>query len=388
MLEQETIDQARVLVIDDERGTRESLRFALRDEYSIATAESVEEGLSFLDRERYDTVVLDLRLPGLNGIEGLRRIRQIDDEVAVVILTAYGSLETAQEAIRLGANDYQLKPFDVREMHEVVDKYVHVTRATRRCRDLSAEVRKINENLADEVQQQARYAYVGQLAAGLMHDFGGPLSGLYVYLELVREGLHELDSGGRLDAVMSHLDRAENALQIMRDMISSFRRLCHGEQGVWEPVDLQELINDVLVVLKPSSLDRGYRVCTSLLPEATMVYGDRLQLFRAFCNVINNALEAVEPAVGLVEVNFETTAEEIIVTVRDDGPGIEAGNLERVFNRYFTTKEDGTGLGLFITQSVVQAHEGRVDIQSVVGDGTCVTIALPRAPALRQGEQS
>jgi DNA-binding NtrC family response regulator len=115
-------DLPQVLVIDDEMGPRESLRMLLKPSYQVHTADSVEIGLQLLNEKKPDAIVLDIRMPGVTGIEGLRRIRQIDPHLSVIMLTGFGALETAKEAVRLGANDYISKPFDAREMREVISR--------------------------------------------------------------------------------------------------------------------------------------------------------------------------------------------------------------------------------------------------------------------------
>src|ERR1700737_5423165 len=104
-----------VLVIDDEMGPRESLRMLLKPDYQVHTADNVETGLKILREKGPDTIVMDIRMPGMNGIEGLRKIREIDPHLSVIMLTGFGALETAQEALRLGASDYINKPFDAGE---------------------------------------------------------------------------------------------------------------------------------------------------------------------------------------------------------------------------------------------------------------------------------
>src|SRR5437899_10807718 len=99
-----------ILVIDDEMGPRESLRRLLKPDYSVHTADCVEAGLKLLKEKQPDTIVMDIRMPGLTGIEGLRRIREIDPHLSVIMLTGFGALDTAKEALRLGANDYISKP--------------------------------------------------------------------------------------------------------------------------------------------------------------------------------------------------------------------------------------------------------------------------------------
>ena len=107
-----TPELPQVLVIDDEVGPRESLRMLLKPNYQVHTANSVEAGIRLLREKKPDAIVSDIRMPGTSGIDGLRRIREIDPHVAVIMLTGFGALETAQEALRLGANDYISKPFD------------------------------------------------------------------------------------------------------------------------------------------------------------------------------------------------------------------------------------------------------------------------------------
>src|SRR5216110_57114 len=116
-----------ILVIDDEMGPRESLRMLLKPNYQVHTADCVEAGIKLLKEKQPDTIVMDIRMPGVSGIEGLRQIREIDPNLSVIMLTGFGALETAKEALRLGANDYISKPFDAHEMQQVIDRNVERT---------------------------------------------------------------------------------------------------------------------------------------------------------------------------------------------------------------------------------------------------------------------
>src|SRR5213083_3678649 len=120
-----------ILVIDDEMGPRESLRMLLKPNYQVHTADCVEAGIKLLKEKQPDAVITDIRMPGASGIDGLRRIREIDPHVAVIMLTGFGALETAKEALRLGANDYISKPFDAGEMRDVIERNVERTRLHR-----------------------------------------------------------------------------------------------------------------------------------------------------------------------------------------------------------------------------------------------------------------
>jgi len=133
-----------ILVIDDEMGPRESLRMLLKPNYQVHTADCVETGLKLLKEKQPDTIVMDIRMPGISGIEGLRQIREIDPHLSVIMLTGFGALETAKEALRLGANDYIAKPFDAHEMQQVINRNVERTRAHRTSENAAGEIKELN----------------------------------------------------------------------------------------------------------------------------------------------------------------------------------------------------------------------------------------------------
>src|SRR5205085_3388910 len=178
-----------VLVIDDELGPRESLRMLLKPNYQVYTADCVDAGIKLLKEKKPDAVITDIRMPGASGIDGLRRIREIDPHVAVIMLTGFGALETAQEALRLGANDYINKPFDAREMREVIGRNVERTRIHRTGENAAAEIKELNNRLLKELAQKERLASLGQASAEFVHDLGNPLTIVWGYVQLLAKKL-------------------------------------------------------------------------------------------------------------------------------------------------------------------------------------------------------
>ena len=143
--------QGKILVIDDERGPRESLRMVLKYDYEIFLAERVDAGVELLREKKPDLVIMDIRMPEKSGIEGLQEIREIDANVSIIMLTGYGDLETAQKAIRFGANDYLQKPFDITEIQEIIKKYVNRSKLNRRKKQAQDELKKMTQSLGREV---------------------------------------------------------------------------------------------------------------------------------------------------------------------------------------------------------------------------------------------
>ena len=174
-----------VLVIDDEMGPRESLRMLLKPDYNVHTADCVDAGIRLLKEKQPDTVVMDIRMPGATGIEGLRKIREIDPHLSVIMLTGFGALETAQEALRLGASDYINKPFDAGEMRKVVGRNVERTRVQRAGEHAAAEIKELNNRLLKELAQKERLASLGQASAEFVHDLGNPLTIVWGYVQLL-----------------------------------------------------------------------------------------------------------------------------------------------------------------------------------------------------------
>src|SRR5947199_9352034 len=154
-----------VVIIDDEMGPRESLRMLLKPNYQVHTAENVEAGLQLVREQHPDVVISDIRMPGTSGIDGLRKIREIDPHVAVIMLTGFGALDTAKEALRLGSNDYISKPFDAHEMQQVINRNVERTRAQRTSENAAAEVKELNNRLLQQLARKERRAASWQASA-------------------------------------------------------------------------------------------------------------------------------------------------------------------------------------------------------------------------------
>ena len=184
-------DLPQVLVIDDEMGPRESLRMLLKPSYQVHTADSVEIGLKLSTRKSRTPSSWIFECPAMTGIEGLRRIRQIDPHLSVIMLTGFGALETAKEALRLGANDYISKPFDAREMREVISRNVERTRLHRTSESAASEIKELNNRLLQELAQKERLASLGQASAEFVHDIGNPLTIVWGYVQLLAKKLEE-----------------------------------------------------------------------------------------------------------------------------------------------------------------------------------------------------
>jgi signal transduction histidine kinase len=370
-----------VLVIDDEMGPRESLRMLLKPNYQVYTAESVEAGLRILRDKKPDAVISDIRMPGTSGIDGLRKIREIDPHVAVIMLTGFGALETAKEALRLGANDYISKPFDAREMREVIGRNVERTRMQRTGVNAAAEIKELNNRLLKELAQKERLASLGQASAEFVHDLGNPLTIVWGYVQLLAKKLEqsEKENGSANPASAKELNIIEQNVRLCRELLTMWQSYGSVEASPHKPISVTQIVREVVKGVGPMAAQSGVELRCDICDDPGTLLGDPVQIMRAIQNVIINALQASTEKKGSVAVNCTRKDFYVDVRVEDTGYGIAPAQMAKIFEPYFTTKQgkSGTGLGLYITKKVVEDHNGSIKVDSTPQVGTTFTIRLP-----------
>jgi signal transduction histidine kinase len=373
-------DLPQVLVIDDEMGPRESLRMLLKPNYQVYTADCVDAGIKLLKEKHPDAVITDIRMPGTSGIEGLRRIREIDPHVAVIMLTGFGALETAQEALRLGANDYISKPFDAREMREVIGRNVERTRLHRTGVNAEEEIKELNHRLMKELAQKERLASLGQASAEFVHDLGNPLTIVWGYVQLLAKKLEQSDKeNGAKAASAKELQIIEQNVRLCRELLTMWQSYGSEEAAPHQTISICAIVREVVKGVGPMAVQNGVELKGNVAEDPCTLMGNSVQMTRAIQNVIINAVQAASESKGRVTVGCVRRDFYVDVRVEDTGPGIGPDQLAKIFDPYFTTKQgkSGTGLGLYITKKVVEDHSGSIKVDSTPHVGTSFTIRLP-----------
>ncbi len=373
-------DLPKVLVIDDEMGPRESLRMLLKPNYQVHTADSVDAGLRLLQEKHPDAVITDIRMPGTNGIDGLRKIREIDPHVAVIMLTGFGALETAQEALRLGANDYINKPFDAHEMRDIISRNVERTRIHRTGEQAASEIRELNNRLLKELAQKERLASLGQASAEFVHDLGNPLTIVWGYVQLLAKKLEQSEGdNGKGGASAKELNIIEQNVRLCRELLTMWQSYGSVEAAPHQPVSISEAVSEVLKGSNSIAVQHGVELVIEVGDDPCTVLGEALQIKRAIQNVIVNAIQAAAETKGSVKVACIRKEFYVDVRVEDTGVGMTPAQVPKIFEPYFTTKQgkSGTGLGLYITKKVVEDHNGSIKVDSTPDVGTTFTIRLP-----------
>lgn len=375
----------RVLIIDDDFGPRESLRILLKYDYEVHAASSVADGLAVVRNYKLDTIIIDNRMPGRSGLEGIFDIRQIDDAVSVIMLTGYGTLETACEAFRNDATDFMTKPPDTDAMLAAVSKNVALTRSKRNRVAISQQLAELNMTLTAELAETRPLAKLGQRSDEIIHDLGNPLTILTCCIDLLHAKVGEMNADVSLQSeALGYIQMIKKSVQHCCSLSDTWRQLRDDISQSHEPVSASSFLTETVETLRPMAAMANVRISLdcSGLDEMARVAVDVTQMRRVAHNLVINAVQATEPGLGDVRVIGSSAGEFVDFAVSDNGSGIPADRLALIFEPYFSTKESGTGLGLAISRRIVEEHGGTLSAESEVGRGSRFLVRLPLASAL------
>jgi len=229
--------------------------------------------------------------------------------------------------------------------------------------------------LEEQLSQAERLASLGQMVAGVSHEIKNPLGIIQSTAELL---------GGLPDATetqkrLSNVITEESAR--LNNIVTKFLDFARPQRPKMQDCYLEEIISRNLSFLSPELEKRGIRVETSWDGKHFGIKGDQELLYRAFLNILLNAIQSLDRD-GSIRVSLAENKGNYLVEVRDTGRGISPENLNRIFDPFFTTKDKGSGLGLSIVQKIIQSHRGNISIESKEGEGTCVKVILPRQASL------
>jgi len=362
-----------VLVVDDEYGPRESIAFSLSGEFDVDTAERAKEALAKLQARAFAAVVLDIRMPEMDGIRALEELRKIDPHVSVIMLTGYGTLLTAQQAMVAGANQYLRKPPDIPELIEAVRKQTAATRLRRAQAKAAEDAQGMAMALKREIQQNEPHIWQARASVELVHDLNNPLTVVIGYAALVAEearvlGQRDPEVGRKL---LEYSAMVEKAAEYCHHLSENWR---HASKQVTEfsRIDLVALAIEVRQVI---FFGNGAIQCSGL--GEAWVRGAKFELMRVLQNLFKNSLEA---GATRITVGLTNRDGHIEMAVADNGVGMDAERVKRALHGGFSSKASGTGLGLSICRHLAGTHGATFALESMPGRGTTVRLVFPEAP--------
>ncbi len=354
----------RILVVDDTPDNCLLIQAILQDEgYDVELAESGREALNKIEQSPPDLVLLDVMMPGMDGYEVTRRIRQNAalPFMPILLTTAYDQPSVAQ-GLDTGADDFIRKP-------------VHFDELLARVRALLRLKHSVDER--DEIARQ-REDFVSRLT----HDLRTPLVAADRMLNLLSQGALGDLSDDVNDAIATMIRSNENLLTMVNTLLEVYRYEAGRKTLNFTPVNLVELTQNVVKELSPIAIDKQLDLKFECDPnQEFVVKGDRLELYRILTNLIGNAVKFTDQGVVTIRLSKATKAglPSVKLDVQDTGAGIPQEERSTLFESFIPGKHkrSGSGLGLHLTRRIAEAHHGSIEVQSEVNRGSTFTVYLP-----------
>ncbi|HCD34037.1 MAG TPA: histidine kinase, partial [Phycisphaerales bacterium] len=376
--------QYQILVVDDEPEMRSFLVSTLSEEYRVLQASDGLEGLAIAQSQQPDLVLLDLMMPGLNGLDVCEKLRANESlaDMKIVLLTARADEQSKLDALRRGGDDFITKPFGTVELRTRLSNLLKTVSLQKDLRQRHEELQRTMAMLqATEAQliQSKKMNALGSLAAGLLHEINNPLNYTLMALQMLDESLGEL-----ADEDKQTLADIHQGMQRIGEIVSDLRSFAYPDQAnVGEVCKVHDALT---MALRFTAHERNQIDMQITVPKDLQAIASRSQLTQVLVNLLQNAIAAVSQVAdqrkATIKISTSLADKQIAITIHDNGVGIVPQKLPHIFDPFFTTHEVGgnrMGLGLSICHAIIEKLDGTISIDSEPNAWTQFTINLPSA---------
>ena len=388
------MDKDKILIVEDDMITSRIIKKILENKgyYITGIVDTSDKIIESIEKERPDLILMDIVIKGeSNGIESARIIRD-RYEIPVIYLTSDSSDQTIERAKDTEPFGYLIKPLNekillttiglaIRKQNKHNKQILETLRKAndeleRRVRERTKDLEKANEELKKEIRQRQlaeenlkkseRLAMIGKMSAVLAHEIRNPLNSIKINADILSEveALSE-NNKRRIQIIQKEVNRLDS---LVKEVLMFSRQ----STLVITPFNIRSFLDGLISQIKPQENQMKTEIRNEA--EDIEIRGDVEKLKQVFLNIIINATEAV-PENGEIKLKTEKSEDKIDILVIDNGYGVEYP--DKVFEPFFTTKSMGTGLGLAVSQNIVEQHKGQLYIKSTRPGETIFCISLP-----------
>lgn len=358
----------RIVVIDDDHAIRFSCRKILsKSGYSVEDFEDGLSGVEAVAELKPALVLVDLKMPGMSGMEVVSRLHEIDPHISCIVITGYATIDTAIEAMKCGAYDFLPKPFSPEELRIIVNRGLE-----RRRLALQSHRHELDRALLKR-----------RFVTFVSHQLQTPLVAVHQYLDVLK---HLGDTPDAIAKRQEWLERCLQRTEELQALIKEWLTLAKMESFTYShqrvKIDAGEVIAGILKAYEELAAAEQIGLESRLPEERCFVTGDRDCVSVLIDNLVTNAIKYNKPG-GTVTVTAEPSNGEILISVADTGSGIAEESLPFLFEEFFRIKRDdpkriaGSGLGLAICKKVISEMGGSIAVESKVNEGSTFRVRLP-----------
>jgi len=376
-----------ILLVDDEPDIRDVLSLSLADMgYHVYEAENGDEALRIFKDVQPSMVMTDIKMPGMDGIELLKKIKHENPETEVIMITGHGDMDLAIRSLKCEATDFITKPINVDAL-ELALQRVREKIFTRQ------KLKEYTENLEillhEKTELQSHLASLGLMIGSISHGIKGLLTGL-------DGGIYLLDSGFTKKnevQIKEGWDVVKLTVERIRKMVTDILFYAKERDLRSERIDIRNFVEEIAKEIEPKFKNQKIKFVDDFDANLGEFEIDVTYVHSALLNIIENATDAClrDKTKKSHKIIFGARKheEKIILEITDNGIGMDSETQDKIFTPFFSSKgTKGTGLGLFIANTIIEQHGGEINVKSNVGQGTLFQIKIPRKPPFKGEEES
>jgi signal transduction histidine kinase len=379
-------EAAKILVVEDEVGSRLTLCGILEDAgYEVTGVEKGTEALEVIKDGNFNVIITDIKLPDVGGMSVLELAKEINPDVAVIIMTGYASIETAVNAVNEGAYAYFVKPVNMDEMKTAIVNALRQQRLSRENKRLVDDLQRSNK-LLFEANSQLRAATEAKSAflAHMSHELRTPLNAIIGFSDLLIGGIGGKINNKQRQCLEDILSSGKHLLSLINDILD-LSKVEAGKIDIRpESLRLADVVDDAVTTVKTMIDESRHELAISIAEDLPPVYGDRNRLKQILLNLLSNAIKFT-PDGG--ELYLETSRKGYFcqISMVDNGIGIRKEDQTCIFEPFTQLdtqpgeRKQGTGLGLALTKQLVELLGGKIWVESEYGKGSRFSFTIPLA---------
>lgn len=369
--------KGKILIVDDKPHLLEGLFDILEQEgYKVTTCNTAQEARRVSQKINFKLALIDIKMPHENGLELVKELKEYIPNLAVLILTAYPSEETAIKALRIGVVDYLIKPLNINELNDAIKKALKQRREKLDVEGIKSELYQTQGELAkmkEALLKAGKFSSLGQVSMEVFHEIKNLLSVMNISIFYINKNIESPPP-----KVKKHINILEKEIEHTNQLIISLLNFSRGEQNKEAKVNLNKPLTEILELLKPELSIKSIKLVTDFSSNLKSIKGNVDKLKQVFLNFIINAKDAM-PEGGELRITTYEKNNFIVAQFSDTGVGIPEEIKENIFDPFFSTKENnqGIGLGLTVSKEIVEEYNGKINISSTPNEGTTFILKFP-----------
>jgi len=370
-----------ILLVDDEEGIRKVLGISLRDMgYQVVTAANGQEALDIFKKDCPPIVLTDIKMPEMDGIELLRRIKAHTPDTEVIMITGHGDMDLAIKSVKYEATDFVTKPINDDILEIALHRAQERIATRRQLNEYTHNLERLVREKTQKLVQAERLAAVGQTVTDLSHaikNIAGGLKGGTFVLEKGIELSHQQYLMQGWEMIKGNVDKITN---LSLDLLNYAKET----ELEFQLADPNQPVREVVQLMTPLAKEQGIDLDLELARDLKKFLFDPERIHRCLLNLVTNAIDACQsekPGNQNKKITLRSRPKPgwgVEYQVLDNGSGMSPAIKKKIFHRFFSTKGSaGSGIGLMATKKIIDAHQGEIMVKSKPNVGSEFIIRLP-----------